>query len=150
MKNLLNKIKTFFLWLIGSAKKGLEKYARIGIIVTNAIKKFDDKNPLVADLITSLIPGDLDDRIKAKIRKELPKVVIQLGLVNAAAGLTDPDEILVAASDFLQTIKSDYAIREGHLNNLAIVIAQIASDGKLTWDDAVYLVKQIFDKEFRN
>lgn len=149
MKNLLSKIKTFFLWLIGSAKKGLEKYARIGIKVTNAIKNFDDKNPLVADLITSLIPGDLDDRIKAKIRLELPKVVIQLGLVNAAAGLTNKDEIIVAASHFLQTIKSDYAIRPGHLNNLAIIVAQIASDGKLTWDDAAIMVKKIFDKEFR-
>ncbi len=147
MKKLIQSIVAFVSKLFRNLPALLKNSVPIGITITNAIKNFDDKNPEAADILTAIIPGDLDDKIKVLLRANLPKVVVELRLVDATLGLTDPNEIVVAASKVLQTIKSDYSVREGFLNNLAIVISQIASDGKLDWNDAAYLIKYYFDHE---
>ena len=149
MKKIINRILAFLSGLFNGLPAKLKKAVHIGVTITDAIKNFDTSKPIVADIITSLIPGELDDRIKDVLRANLPKIVIQLRLVDETMGLTDPNEILVAASKFLQQITSDYSIREGFLNNLSIVIAQVAADGKFSWDDAAYVLKWYYDHDYQ-
>lgn len=147
MKKLLKTIGRF----IANLFQGLAKKAKfavgVGYDVTNAIKNFDDKNPGVADIISTLIPGDLDDRLKAKLREHLPKIVVQLRLVDKTLGLTDPNEIMLEAIHVLKQVNEDYFVREGDLNTLSIIIAQVTADGKLDWDDAAYILKWYFDNK---
>ena len=148
MKKIINSVLNFIKRLFKGLTPALKKAIHIGVTVTESIKNFDTASPIAADILTYIIPGNLDDKIKDKLRKDLPKIVVQLKLVDATLGLTDPNEILVAASKVLSQITSDWSIREGFLNNLSIVIAQVASDGKLSWDDAAYLLKWYYDNEY--
>lgn len=149
MKKIINSVFTWVKHLFKGLTPALKKAVHIGVVITDSIKKFDTASPIAADILTYIIPGNLDDKIKDKLRADLPKVVVQLKLVDATLGLTDPNEILVAASKVLSQITSDWSIREGFLNNLSIVIAQVASDGKLTWDDAAYLLKWYYDNDYQ-
>lgn len=145
MKKVIQSIVAFVSKLFGQLPPLLKKSVATGVKITDAIKNFDDKNPEAADILTAIIPGDLDDKIKGVLRAKLPQVVIELRLVDATLGLTDPNEIMKAAIKVLQQVDSDYSVKEGFLNNLAIVISQVASDGKLDWNDAAYLIKYFFD-----
>jgi hypothetical protein len=109
------------------------------VTVTEAIKNFDTKNPIAADILTSIIPGELDDTIKNKIRAELPKIVTELKLVDATLSLKDPNEIMLAAVKVIQQLDGDYS--NAFLHNLSILVAQVAADGKLSWGDAILLVE---------
>ena len=149
MKKIINSIFTWVKHLFKGLTPALKKAVHIGVVITDSIKNFDTTNPLAADILTTIIPGNLDDQIKDKLRANLPKIVIQLKLIDATLGLTDPNEIIVAASNTLKQITSDWAIKEGFLNNLSIVIAQVASDGKLSWDDAAYLLKWYYDNDYQ-
>ena len=149
MKKIISRIFAFLKNLFAGLTPRLKSAIHIGVTITDAIKNFDTSKPIVGDILTALIPGDLDDRIKNILRANLPKIVIQLKLVDATLGLTDPNEILVAASKTLQQITSDYDVRPGFLNNLSIVIAQVAADGKLTWDDAAYVLKWYYDNDYQ-
>ncbi|MGN6604559.1 MAG: hypothetical protein ACTHK8_19020 [Ginsengibacter sp.] len=125
----------------------LQKAIHIGAQVTEAVKDFDVANPIAADILTALIPGDLDDIIKQKIREALPKIVVELRLVDNAAGLTDPNEIMQAAVKVIQQLDGDY--KSAFLHDFAIIVSQVAADGKLTWGDAVYLLQWYYQHKFK-
>lgn len=147
LKTFLKKIGDFFARIFKSLAKELQEAVAIGVKITEAIKTFDDNNPTVADVITAIIPGDLDDKIKARLREMLPKIVVELRLVDAAKGLTDPDEIMLAAVKVIQQLDGDY--QSAFLHNFSILAAQVAADGKLSWSDAVYLLEWYYRNRFK-
>lgn len=147
LKSFLNKIGNFFAGIFKSLAKELQKGIAIGVEVTEAVKKFDTNNPHVADILTAIIPGDLDDKIKMKLREALPGIVIQLRLVQAAQGLTDPNEIMLAAVKVIQQLDNDY--QSAFLHNFSIMAAQVAADGELSWSDAVYLLEWYYRNKFK-
>jgi len=145
MKKLINAIWGFVLSLFGKLSPAVKKAIDVAVKVTDAIKTFDTSKPIVADIITGLIPGTADDKIKDVLRANLPKIVVELKLVQATQGLTDPDEIMLAAMKAIQQLSGDY--RSAFLNSLAQVIAVVAADGKLDWNDAAYVIKYYFDNK---
>lgn len=147
MKKILKKIVDFITRLFTGISPILQKAVSIGATIAENVKNFDTANPIVADLITQLIPGTVDDKIKQKLREYLPKVVIQLRLVEAAKGLKDPDEIMLAAVKVIQQMDGDY--KSAFLHNLSIIAAQVASDGKLSWSDAVYLLEWYYQNKVK-
>lgn len=143
LKSIIHAIGGFFAHLFAGLLPELKAAIHIGVTITDAIKNFDANNPSVADIITSIIPGNVDDKIKDTLREKLPQIVVELKLVDATLGLTDPNEIVAAAVKVLQQLSGDY--RSAFLNSLSIIIAQVAADGKLDWNDAVYLLKWYYD-----
>jgi hypothetical protein len=118
----------------------------IGVAVVDNMKSFVDSP--IADVLTAIIPGDLDDRIKEELRKYLPKIVIEMKLAEQCSELTDPNEIVACAIKTLQQIGGDWISDDAKKNfydSLAVLIAQVASDGKLTWDDAKAVIKWYYD-----
>ena len=145
LKKFFRKIGLFFEKLFKGLLPDLKKAVHIGVIVTNAIKDFDLKNAGTVDIITKLIPGEIDDKIKDKIREELPMIVTQLQLVDNTMMLTNKDEIVASAVKTLQQLSGDY--RSSFLNSLSIIIAQVAADGKLDWNDAKYILAWYYDNQ---
>ena len=143
LKKFFNRIGQFFSKLWKGLLPDLKKAVHIGVVVVDAIKNFDSLNPEVLDILTAIIPGDLDDKIKDKIREKLPSILIELRLVDATLNLTDPQEIVKAAVQTLQQLSGDY--KASFLNSLAIIIARVAADGKLDWNDAIFLEKWYYD-----
>ena len=94
------------------------------------------------DVITALIPGDIDDKINEKLRGFLPRLLLELQLVDSIANITDPNAQLQAILDKLK-LSSDDA-KNAFYHSLASLILQKLSDGKLSWSDAVAIAEYYY------
>src|SRR5687767_10088319 len=115
----------------------LKAAIHIGVVVTEQIKNFVDTGAV--DILSQLIPSDVDDHIKEILKRELPRIVANLKLAEQCGHETDPDKILKCAIATLQSIGKDFEI--AFLHSLAIMIAQVAADGKLSWTDGVHILE---------
>lgn len=142
--SFLKKIWTGIKSLFDSLPAEYQSAIHIGVIVVENIKKAIDSP--VADILTAIIPGDVDDKVKAILRQQLPKLLTELKLTDNCAGLTEPIAITNCAIQTLQQLNGD--IKSAFLHNIAILVAQIAADGKLTWSDGVYLLEWYYKNNF--
>ena len=109
------------------------------------MKKFADSP--ASDVLTAIIPGDIDDKIKEVLRAKLPVILTELKLADTCAGLTNPADITSCAIKVLQGIEGD--TQSAFLHNLSILVAGVAADGKLSWSDGVYLLQWYYEHEFK-
>lgn len=87
LEGALNGIKNFITHILPSSKHLLD----LALIIVNGIKHFVD-SPLI-DVLTALIPGDVDDHIKDLIRAKLPVILVDLKLASDETGKTAEDII---------------------------------------------------------
>lgn len=146
LKTFLTKIWAGIRSLFEKIPANLKTAIHIGVLITENVKKFTDSP--VADVLTVLIPGDIDDKIKEILRKQLPVILTELKLSDECAGLTDPAEITACAVRVLQTMDVD--IQSAFLHNLSILVAQVAADGQLSWSDGVYLLEWYYQHHYKN
>lgn len=145
LKSFLAGIIAGIAHLFAGLKAELKAAVHIGVTVTDNIKNFVDSP--VADVLTAIIPGDIDDKIKEWLRARLPDIFTELKLVDATLGLTDPNEIVAAGIKVIQGLGGD--IKSSFEHSLSILIAQVAADGKLTWQDAVYILQWYYEHEYQ-
>ena len=116
-----------------------------GVVVTENIKNFVDSP--VADILTSLIPGETDNNIKIALRKALPLLLSQLKLADNCSAASTTEEVMTCAIKSLQSLTGD--VKSAYLHNLSVMIARIASDGKLTWQDGAYIMEWYYQHRFK-
>jgi hypothetical protein len=116
-----------------------------GVVVTENIKTFVESP--AADILTLLIPGETDDRIKAALRIALPKILVQLKLADSCSAVTTPDELTICAIKTIQSLSGD--LKSAFLHNLSVLIAQVAADGKLTWQDGASVMEWYYQNRFK-
>jgi hypothetical protein len=131
--------------LFNSFPDKLKAAVQIGIIITENIKTIIDSP--IADILTAIIPGDIDDKVKQALRVGIPVILADLKLTNQCSDLTDPQEITKCAIETLKTLDGD--IRSAFLHNLSILIAQVAADGKLSWTDGVCILEWYYQNKFK-
>lgn len=146
LKSFISKIWTGIESLFDGFPAELKIAIHIGIIVTENIKNFVDSP--AADILTAIIPGDIDDDIKNWLRAKLPEVFTELKLADSCGSLTDPTQITECAVKVLQGLTGD--VQNAFLHNLSIFIAQIASSGKLTWSDGVSILEWYYQNVFKS
>ena len=134
-------VKTLFEGIPDEMKTAIH----IGVVITENIKNFAD-SPAV-DILTAIIPGDIDDEIKNWLRAKLPTILTELKLADSCGGLTDPLQITACAIKVLQGLSGD--VKSVFLHNLSIFIAQTASGGKLTWADGVSILEWYYQNEYK-
>lgn len=142
LTKIWNEIKSLFDRIPPELKTAIH----VGVIVTENIKNFVDSP--TADVLTAIIPGNIDDEIKNWLRAKLPQILTELKLADSCSGLTDPSQITACAIKVLQGLDGD--IKSAFLHNLSILIAQVASDGKLTWSDGVYILQWYYQNEYKS
>ena len=145
LKSFLAKIWAEVKSLFDGLDSELKAAIHVAIVITENVKNFVDSS--TADVLTSIIPGDLDDKIKDLLRKQLPDILTKLKLVDSTLGLTDPNEITAAAIKVIQALDGD--IKSAFLHDLSVLIAQVAADGKLTWGDAVHILQWYYEHQFK-
>ena len=146
LKTFINKIWAEVKSLFDHVPAELKTAIHIGVIVTENIKNF--VNSPAADVLTAIIPGNIDDVIKGWLRVKLPTVLTELKLADSCAGSTDPEQITQCAIKTLQGLDGD--IKSAFLHNLSIFIAQVAADGKLAWGDGVMILEWYYQNEYKN
>src|ERR1700742_3763039 len=115
LTKIWNQVKELFNGIPAELKTAIH----VGVLVTENIKTFVDSP--VADVLTAIIPGDIDDEIKNLLRAKLPGVLTELRLADSCGQLTDPDEITACAIKVLQGLDGD--IKSAFLHNLSIIIS---------------------------
>lgn len=146
MKKFFAKLWQQFKNFFGAIPADLQKAVHIGVQVTDNLKKFVDSP--AADILTAVIPGTVDDRIKVALREALPGILAQLKLADAVANLNDPEQITAAAVKTLQSLSGN--LKSAFLHNLSILIAQVAADGKLSWQDGAYIMEWYYQYKVKN
>ncbi len=136
-----NKIKSLFNGISPEMKTAI----KIGVVITENIKNFVDSP--VADVLTALITGNIDDEIKNWLKAKLRIILTELKLADGCRSLTDPQEITKCAIKVLQDLGGD--TRNAFLHNLAIFIAQTAANGHLIWGDGILLLEWCYKNEYK-
>ena len=142
------KLKTFLkkIWnAISSLFEKLEDEAKvlvpIAINVVEAIKNFElsTSADVIEYVVTSAIPGDADDLAVSKgrdiLRLWLPKILLELNLVNSIANIEDTNEQLIAI--LAQLKMSSDETQNIIYHGLSSLIIEKLSDGKFSWSDAI-------------
>ena len=145
LKSILSKIWAGIKSIFDGMPAELKTAIHIGVLITENVKTFVDLP--AADVLTALIPGDIDDDIKNLLRAKLPAILTELKLADSCSGLTDPAVITACAIKVLQGIAGD--VQSAFLHNLSILVAQVAADGKLSWSDGVYLLEWYYQHEYK-
>lgn len=145
IKSFLNKLWRAVKSLFNKFPDNLKAAVHIGVSVTESIKIFIDSP--VADILTAIIPGDIDDKIKQILRNGIPVILTNLKLTDECSSLTDPQEITACAVKTIQHLDGD--IKSAFLHNLSILITQLAADENLSWSDAVCIVEWYYQHKFK-
>src|ERR1700759_3516898 len=101
LTKIWNQIKELFNGIPAELKTAIH----IGVVITENIKNFVDSP--VADVLTAIIPGDIDDEIKNVLRAKLPVILSELKLADSCSGLTEPSAITACAINVLQGLDGD-------------------------------------------
>ena len=123
----------------------LKTAVHIGVVVTENIKTFVDSPG--ADILTAIIPGDIDDQVKNLLRAKLPAILTELKLADSCEVLTDPQAITACAIKTLHAL--DGNTNSAFLHNISILVSQVAADGKLSWSDGVYILEWYYQHEYK-
>jgi len=145
LKSFLSKICGEVKSLFDGIPDELKIAIHISVIITENIKSFVDSP--AADILTAIIPGDLDDELINLLRAKLPAILTELKLADSCGSLTDPSQITSCAVSVLQGLDGD--IKSAFLHNLSILIAQVAANGNLTWSDGVYILEWYYQNEYK-
>ena len=135
------EIKSLFAGIPAELKTAIH----IGVLVTENVKNFVDSP--ATDVLTAIIPGDVDDEIKSWLRAKLPAILTELKLADSCGTLTDPAAITECAVKVLQSLDKD--VQSPFLHSLSVMAARAASDGKLSWADGVYLLQWYYEHEYK-
>lgn len=137
---VFSKIGTWFRIAMLKGKQFLKKEVPTAIKVVEMIKQFVESP--ATPLLVRLIPGEVDDVVAAQLKLWLPKILIQLNLVNDIASLQTNDEIVQAVINRLREIpKVD---RKAKYLEIASKLSTFLIDGKLTWEEIVVLVQTAY------
>lgn len=126
----------------------------VAINVVQAIKDFElsGSADFIEFVVTKAIPGDADDKAiiagREIIRKWLPKILLELQMIEVAAGTDDINEKLQLILKRLK-LSSDET-KNIVYHGIASLIIEKLSDGDLSWSDSIaiseYYYKNILKK----
>ena len=145
LQTILSKIWAEIKNLFTGISPELKAAIHIGVVVTENIKNFVDSP--AADVITAIIPGEIDDHVKEWLRAKLPAILTELKLADSCSGLTDPSQITACAISVLQGLDED--IKDAFLHDISILVAKVAADGQLSWSDGVYLLQWYYQHNYK-
>lgn len=144
MNKNLNEIFSFIKRIFAGLKYEAKKNIPVAIDVVEAIKKVLDSqvDDIVLSILGSLVPNlpvSQINIIKSKLEKELPKIILELNLVNLALNGQDINTQLQTILDQLKLSSDDIKAEKYHV--MASKILVVLSDGKVTWGEAVMLTE---------
>lgn len=128
--------------------KGLNEEAKkllpIAVEIVEKIKQ-GVEGP-VGDVITALIPGSVDDAIRAKLKDWLPKLILQMALVESITNIEDEEERIKAVLDKIRMSPDE--LKNVYYHGLCALIIEKLSDGNFSWSDAV-VVSEYYYTHFK-
>jgi hypothetical protein len=142
----MKKILKFLQNLFSKSVRLVRKYVLPGIETVENFKKLLDSS--VIDVLTAIIPGDLDDAIKRKLRQILPEILLKLKIADECSRYTEPEQVIACALKHIQAYHPD--ARKAYYLNIAVMITHALADGKLQWHEVVHLVEYTYQEKYKH
>lgn len=137
---IFDGVGAYFRKMFKKAKAFAEKEIPAAIKVVEKIKDFMNSNAV--PLITALIPGDVDDKIAARIIKELPGVLIKLQLSSECAKKGTADEVIQCAIAALNKYDPEAKIEK--YKAIASMLSNALADGKIDSEERTHLIEHLY------
>lgn len=147
--NIKNLLKSIGEWVHGMWDKLNDKAKElipIAVNIVEGIKTFNDSTvaDFVEHIVTTAIPGTADDLLVEKVRKVLkewlPKILLELKIIDSVSQLTDDNEKLKAILTELKLTSTKGILYKG----IAGKFLELMSDGEFSFDDACKLTTEYF------
>jgi len=137
-------LKTIALWLQKVVHTSNIKMQLLLPIATGIVQKIKFLDDILGDTL-AIIVGGLAPAMQAKIKELLPKVLLELQLVQSLTEVTTAEQINTVLGKLWQNIQGpDAPGREKTLTQLAASILQQLHEGKLTFAEAVVDVEYYY------
>jgi hypothetical protein len=146
--------------LFQNLKSELKKALPLSVIIVNGVKDLVT-NPVpgsifdaVLEFVKQAIPGKMDDALIDKIHQalhnSLPKLALNLTILNEIETINDPvlkaEKLNEALQNALAEINfSTDEAKRNFWDGLMKLVAVDISDGKITWDELSGLSKYVFN-----
>lgn len=140
MKKLFSKIWAFVEMLFVKAEDEVMKLVPVAVNIVEAVKNTmdDSKFISVVEIVKFAIPGDADDKLIDKVlevtREYIPKIALQLGIIQSINDKATINEKMVAVVEALKNANADD--QNDYWHELATFILRKLADGKLTLGEA--------------
>lgn len=138
----MRKIFSFLKNLFRNLKALAEKFVKPSVVIVENIKTAVESP--VAPIITAIIPGTWDDRIVAKLRQHLPRILQILKISDECLKLTKAEDIILCAVNKLREYEPE--ARAANYHTIAALLSVSLSDKKITWREAVHLSEEIYQQ----
>lgn len=125
----------------------------IAIRIVQGIKNVMDGpvDDVVLSIVKAAIPGDADDQLIDRVHKTVeewvPKILLQLNLVNSITQTEDVNEQLKAILAQLKLASDETKNIVYH--GIASLILEKLSDGKFDWTDATAVAEYYYQHEVK-
>lgn len=96
----------------------------------------------IFDIIAFIVPGDKDDKLVAKLRELMPKIVVALGYAQEISNEPDANKKMQMILAKINVAPDD--TRKAFYTSLAGLLIEKGSDGKFDWADAVSVGQLIY------
>jgi len=143
MRNLLNRIREILMNVFQMSFEFAIKNSALAVKITDNLK-FAVESP-TADLITTIIPGDIDDNILKVLRKVVPEVAFKLGLVHKivteSQNMSEAvEKIIIYLKEMHPKARTSFWVMFAAELNLAL------NDGKITLSEAIILSQMAYSE----
>jgi len=141
MKKLFEKLSSFVKSILGNIFDEFKKHSEAAVKVTGNIKKLVESP--IADVVVTVIPGDIDNAIVEKLRKVLPEVTQKVAILHGILKENDTNsDIIASVIENLKQMNPDarvtfWVLFSGELN-------KALSDGKLDLAEAFVLSQMAY------
>jgi hypothetical protein len=125
-----------FAGLFNRVEDFVKEHIHASVIVVENIKSFIE-NPAI-DFLTTVIPGDIDDAIKRKLREALPRVLLALQIVQDCAELEDPERLHCILQKIVEATDDQ---KDLIYHNIAVLLLKYTSDGDFSISDGIGLIE---------
>ena len=148
LKVLLAQIMAFISRLWKKANDEVKQITPIAVGAVNVLKSINESTTgdIIELVLSTIIPGKADDVlikvIREKLKKVLPKIIMNLNIVNSISKIQDPNEQLKAI--VLAINMSDDDTKNVYYHSLCVLILQSLADGKLTWSESIQIAEYYY------
>lgn len=158
----MKKIKAFFKRLFGKLNgwiakfmtvndEAVKKYSPIAVDIINFIKEYNgtaivsDLTKFLESLGNPVVTGGINIVEKILSDKSLDKMLSVIGIAQQTAAGNTPQQKVQIITDYIKSIEGDSKKKEAW-TTLASVIAEILSNGTVTWKELYLIVEGIYKK----
>ncbi len=147
MKKIFELLKGFVSKVFGTVLDLFKQHAELAVRITELLKNIADSP--VTDIVTALIPTDIDNLIVAKLRIVLPFVLEKVALANniAKEGKTH-EEVISLVLKHLK--KANVDSKKMFWISFAAELNVALSDGKITFSEGIILSQLVYNEIVKN